>query len=458
MKILNQFFKKKNRKKKDSLTFKISLLGVSCLLFSLTFIFRSSLLAFADNKYRELQTLVKVLNLIQQFYVDKVETKKLIHGSIKGMLAELDPHTNFLPPHLYKEFQKEAKGEFSGLGIEITLKDQIPTIISPVEETPAWKAGLKSGDQIVSIDGKEVRGLTLVETAQMIKGKKGSKVSLGIWREGFQSPKIFTITRGIIKIKSIKYVDFGQGDAYIRITSFIQNSHKELKSRIKAHKAKHKEVSGLILDVRRNPGGLFDQSVKISDLFLEEGAIVSVRGRNEKEKEVFYAKKSHVYKSFPIIVLIDEYSASASEILAGALQDHGRALIMGKRSFGKGSVQSLVDLGDKSGLKMTVAKYYTPKGKSIQAEGIVPDVEVPKLDMNILIQAQTPSKVKREENIRGHLPSTYQKKQKNSLHPTREKMMASDFQLLQAYNHLKTLKTSSRKSQKKHKKRNTKIK
>ena len=439
------FSKRETRKEMPSFL-KSLLLAFAVLSLVLVLLFKNSFFAFAESKYLDFQSLVKVLNLIQRFYVDQVDTKKLIQGSIKGMLAELDPHTNFLPPSLYKEFKKDAKGEFGGLGIEITLKGDFPTVISSVEDTPAWKAGVKSGDQIISVDGRSTKNLTLAEVAQMMRGKRGIRVQLEIIRKKLNHPKKFTITRGLVKIQSIKYIDFGGGDAYIRITSFVENSHKQLKAQIKRHQSKYKKVSGLILDIRRNPGGLFEQSIKISDLFLKKGVIVKVIGRNQKKKEIFYAQSAEGYESFPLIILIDEYSASASEILAGALQDHGRALIMGRRSFGKGSVQSLVDLGDKSGLKMTVARYYTPKGRSIQAEGILPDIETPEFDMALLTEAKIQKKIKREENIVGHLPSKEgafkkaEKKKKHSLGLRREKLLSSDFQLLQAYNHLKALK------------------
>lgn len=433
---------------------------------------RSQISAFAEERYQELELFAKVLNLVQQYYVEPIDTKKLIYGGIKGMLKELDPHTNFLPPDIYKEFESETSGEFGGLGIEITLQKGILTIISPIEDTPAWKAGLKSGDKIVEVNGESTKGLSLVEAAQKMKGKKGSKVTLGIFRDGFEQPQKFVIERGVVKIRSVKYTDLEDGYAYIRLTSFIENSYKDLKSTVDKHIKKYSSkdsnvgMRGLIIDLRRNPGGLLDQAVKISDLFLEEGVIVSTIGRNQKEKETLYAKKAGTLSDVPIVVLVDEYSASASEILSGALQDNKRALVMGKRSFGKGSVQSVVKLGDGSGLKLTVARYYTPSGRSIQAEGITPDVVIEDLSTEVLAKAKVGKSIKREADIKGHLLSEKEKKelkkkaaassspvqfwwsedaaqQDESKMSDKAKLLKDDFQVMQAYNYLRAWKVMS---------------
>lgn len=422
----------------------------------------NSVIAYADERYQELQIFTKVLNLVQQYYVETVDTKKLIYGAIKGMLAELDPHTNFMPPEIYKEFESETSGEFGGLGIEITLQNDILTIISPIEDTPAWAAGIQAGDKVIEIDGFSTKGLSLAEAAQRLRGKNGTTVRLNIFREGFEKPREFPITRGVVKVKSVKYTDLGDGYGYIRLTSFIENTASELEKMLKAHTAQSpgKEVRGVIIDLRRNPGGLLDQAVRISDMFLESGVIVSTIGRNQKEKEVVYAKKENTYPNFPVIVLVNEYSASASEIVAGALQDNKRALVMGQTSFGKGSVQSVVKLGDGSGLKLTVARYYTPSGKSIQAEGIKPDVVIDEVDNEAFKKAVIKREVRREQDISGHLLGTKEAEEKarleNSGDPSawwnskdknagkklspREKILAEDFQVLQAYNYLKAWK------------------
>ncbi|MCH2533481.1 MAG: S41 family peptidase [Bdellovibrionales bacterium] len=414
-----------------------------------------SVKTFAKERYEDLQLFAKVLNIVQQYYVESVETKKLIDGAIKGMLSELDPHTNYLPKELYKEFQSETNGEFSGLGVEITVQKSVLTVISPIEDTPAWKAGIKAGDKIVKINGESTKGLSLAEAAQRMKGSKGTKITLTIFRDSFDEPKDFVIKRDSVKIKSVKYTDLEDGYAYVRITSFIEDTHKELTKILD----KRKDTKGLIIDLRRNPGGLLDQAVKISDLFLEEGVIVSTVGRNEKEKEIIYAKKEEKKRDFAVVVLIDEYSASASEIVAGALQDNKRALVMGLRSFGKGSVQSVVKLGDGSALKLTVARYFTPSGKSIQAEGITPDVVVESIDSKALKRARKmKSRVRREKDMKNHLLGDKEKKQKqkkdnnfdfwwenpekdkNTNLSAREKLLNDDYQVQQAYNYLRAYK------------------
>lgn len=417
--------------------------------------------AQVKDRYSDLQLFAKVMNLIQQYYVEDVDLKKLIYGGVKGMLRELDPHTNFLPPDIFKEFESETSGEFGGLGIEITVQNGVLTVISPIEDTPAWKAGIKAGDKVVEVEGESTKGMSLAEAAQKMKGKTGSKIKLGIFRDGFEKPKQFVITRGVVKIRSVKYTDLDDGFAYVRLTSFIENSGEDMEKTLKNHTSKHKEIKGLVLDLRHNPGGLLDQAVRISDLFLEEGTIVSTIGRNKKDKEVLYAKRVGTLPNFPMIVLIDEFSASASEILAGALKDNKRALIMGQRSFGKGSVQSVVKLGDGSGLKLTVARYYTPSGRSIQAEGIVPDVSVEDLNAEVIEQATEKKRIRREQDIQGHLLSEVEEEEKEKSKggdkpsggavqfwwtgaeenkknlSTKEKLLKDDFQVAQAYNYLR---------------------
>lgn len=410
----------------------------------------------ADDRYLNLQIFAKVLNIVQQYYVEPVDSQKLIYGGIKGMLRELDPHTNFLSPEIYKEFESETTGEFGGIGIEISIEDGILTIISPIEDTPAWKAGIQPGDKIVDIDGASTKGMSLAEAAQKMKGKNGDKIKLGIMRDSFDEPKPFVIKRDVVKLHSVKYVDLDDGYGYIRLTSFIENSAKEMKEKLQELKNKHKNIKGVILDLRRNPGGLLDQAVQISNLFLERGVIVSTIGRDKSKKEIIQAKSPGAFSGFPVIVLINESSASASEIVAGALKDNKRALIMGKRSFGKGSVQSVVKMGDGSGLKLTVARYYTPNGISIQAEGITPDIEVDEVDAATLEKAVTQKTIKREADIEGHLLSEAEKaKQKGKeskstswwkkFDGTKEKtdkqsLIKEDYQVLQAYNYIKAWK------------------
>jgi carboxyl-terminal processing protease len=439
---------------------------VALILFSLffvSFLFKKfdwrMTSAFAEDRYTELQIFSKVLNLVQQYYVEPVDTKKLVYGAIKGMLRELDPHTNFMNPDVFKDFETETSGEFGGLGIEISVQNGVLTIISPIEDTPAWEAGIKAGDKVIAVDGKSTKGLSLVEASQMMRGKKGSKTTLSIVREGADQPKDITITRGNVKIRSVKYTDLMDGYGYIRITSFIENTGKDLSRTLKEHQKKHSETKGIIIDLRKNPGGLLDQAVKVSDLFIPEGKIVSTIGREKAKEEVVYASKKAEYTQFPIIVLINEHSASASEIVAGALQDNKRAIIMGEKSFGKGSVQSVVKLGDGSGLKLTIARYYTPSGKSIQAEGITPDIEVEDVDVEAFTKSIVKSKGAREKDMQGHLLSDKEQeeaskvsaglidtwwkdvgnKKDQNLNP-KEKLLAQDYQVYQAYNYLKAWK------------------
>ena len=429
--------------------------GLSGFLFGVT---SQNSVAYAKDRYQDLQLFTKVLNLVQQYYVEEVDTQKLVYGGIKGMLQELDPHTNFLPPDIYKEFESETSGEFGGIGIEITVQNDILTVISPIEDTPAWIAGIQAGDKIVEINGESTKGYSLAEAAQHMRGKMGSKVRLGIYRDGFEKPKEFVVQRGTVKVKSVKYTDLDDGFGYIRLTSFIENSADDMEKALKLIQKNHKEIKGLVIDLRRNPGGLLDQAIKISDLFLEKGIIVSTIGRNKREKEVVYAKKEGTYSGFPIVVLINEYSASASEILSGALQDNKRALIMGQQSFGKGSVQSVVRLGDGSGLKLTVARYYTPSGRSIQAEGIKPDVFLDDVDPEQYKKAVVRHDVRREADMQGHLLGdrevkekadakadekavsfwwTSNSKDKKPKANSKDKMLTEDYQIGQAFNYLK---------------------
>lgn len=420
----------------------------------------------AQERYTELQNFSKVLNLIQQYYVEEVDTKKLIQGAIKGMLKELDPHTNYMPAEVFKEFESETSGEFAGLGIEMSIQNGILTIISPIEDTPAWLAGVKPGDKVIAIDGKSTKGLSLVEASQLIKGKNGTKVVLKVIREKSNEPIDISITRGQIKIKSVKYTDLEEGFAYVRITSFIENTSKDLEKALEKHMDKNKKVEGLIIDLRKNPGGLLDQAIKVSDMFLKEGVIVSTIGRNKAEKEITSASKKGKYKDFPLIILVNEYSASASEIVSGALQDNKRALIVGERTFGKGSVQSIVKLPDGSGLKLTVARYYTPSGVSIQAEGIKPDIEIEDVEVEAFSKAVIRQKGSREKDIQGHLKGdkekaseakSDEKSEESSNSPLawwnnvasakdeglspKQKLLKGDYQIYQAFNYLKTWKT-----------------
>lgn len=443
---------------------RILLFAVVAVMVSLVINFNTRVVAFAQERYADLQNFSKVLNLVQQYYVEEVDTKKLIYGAIKGMLRELDPHTNFMAPEVFKDFETETTGEFSGLGIEMSVQNGILTIISPIEDTPAWHAGIKAGDKVVAIDGNSTKNLSLVEASQLIRGKRGTKVVLRIVRGDEDNPRDITIVRGSVKIKSVKYTDLEEGYAYVRITSFIENTAKDLEKVIQTHISKNgKKIEGLLLDMRRNPGGLLDQAVKVSDMFLKEGVIVSTMGRDKANKEVSSATKQGKFTDFPVLILVDEYTASASEIVSGALQDNKRAIIAGQKTFGKGSVQSVVRLGDGSGLKLTVARYYTPSGVSIQAEGITPDILIEDVDSEAFAKAINKSRGSREKDIQGHLLGDREKKaaakkatkiepasnvawwkdlgtkKEQDLSP-KEKLFKGDYQAYQAFGYLRAWK------------------
>ncbi len=400
----------------------------------------------AEEKYKDLQIFTKVLNLIQKYYVEDVDATKLIYNGIKGMISGLDPHSSFLPPEYFKEFQEETAGEFNGIGVEISVQNDILTVISPIEDTPAWKAGIKAGDKIMIINGESTKGFSLADAAQKMKAKDNGKIRLGIMREGFKKIQTFTIERGTVKVRSVKFSDLEGGYGYFKITGFIENTFKDFESLIKKFSKKNNnEIKGIIIDLRNNPGGLLDQATKLSDLFLTEGVIVSTMGRGGKDKDVIYATAKDGMVGFPIVIIINEYSASASEIFAGALQDNNRAVILGQQSFGKGSVQTVVKLGDGSGLKLTVARYYTPKGTEIQAKGIKPDLMVEDLDLDAFEKAKVKKLIKREADIEGHLESSNEKsKLPVETNDVREKLLKDDYQVLQALNYLKAAKVFSK--------------
>ncbi len=365
--------------------------------------------AKSTDKYEKLSLFTKVMHLLENTYVEDVDIKKLIYGGIKGMLQELDPHSAFLDPNDYKEMKESTTGEFGGVGIEITKKDNVITIISPIEDTPAWEAGLKSMDKIIKINDESTADMELQAAVSKMRGSSGTKVKLTILREGKQKPLEFNIVRKIIKIVSVKSMMLPDDYAYIRISTFNESTVNDLKKALtKLEKtAKDKKINGILIDLRNNPGGLLDQAVGVSDLFLTNGIIVSVQGRDKDKKIIEYAKANNLTsEAVPMVVLVNQASASAAEIVAGALQDNKRAVIIGQKTFGKGSVQTLVELDDKSAIKYTIALYYTPSGKSIQAKGIEPDVTVLSIDPSVMqeekmIEEDTKQKFG-EAKLKGH--------------------------------------------------------
>ncbi len=331
-----------------------------------------------DEVFKELKLFSDVLNLVQDQYVEKVDTKKLVYGAISGMLKSLDPHSSFLTPEDYQELQIETKGKFGGIGIEITIRNGILTVVAPLEGTPADRAGIRANDQIIKINGELTQDMTLMDAVQKMRGAKGTKLKLTILREGERKPLEFELVRDVISIKSVKTRPLEKGYGYVRISSFQSGTARDLRGALAKLEEENHPLQGLIIDLRNNPGGLLDQAVEVSDEFLNQGLIVYTGGRLESQKMSFEAHKNKRPHRYPIIVLVNGGSASASEIVAGALQDHKRALILGERTFGKGSVQTVIPLNGGSAVRLTTSLYYTPSGRSIQATGIVPDIIVPR--------------------------------------------------------------------------------
>jgi carboxyl-terminal processing protease len=371
----------------------------------------------ADGKasgYESIELFTNVMAIVKKSYVEEVDTKKLVYGAINGMLASLDPHSSFMPPETYKEMKIETKGSFGGLGIEITIKDSILTVISPIEDTPAYKAGIKSGDQILKIDDRFTKDLNINEAVKRMRGQKGSSVVLTIMRDSFEKPKEFKLVRDVIQIRSIRSKMLDNGYGYIRISQFQEKTDEYLGKALKELQGDSKKpFSGLVLDLRNDPGGLLDQAVKVADHFIEEGLIVYTEGREKDSKMQFSARRGNKEPNYPIVVLINSGSASASEIVAGALQDHKRAVIMGTQSFGKGSVQTIIPLSDESGLRLTTARYFTPKGRSIQAKGITPDIIVERLELPKEGDKKEALHL-REKDLENHFESDDQNKKKDA--------------------------------------------
>jgi carboxyl-terminal processing protease len=360
--------------------------------------------AGTDDVYKNLEILTEVMQLIENNYVEPQDPEKLTQGAIKGMVQSLDPHSSFLTKEEHQELLTETKGTFSGVGIEISVRDNVLTVVSPIEGTPAYKAGIQAGDKIIKIDGKLTNDLSLQEAVKAIRGEKGTKISLTIVREGLDKPLEFSLTRDVIPIRSVRGYLLTPKIGYARISTFQAKTAQDLNTELEGLE-KDRRLEGLILDLRNNPGGLLSQAIDVADLFLDSGIIVSTKGRNSSQDMKASAHKEKIERKYPIVVLVNGGSASASEIVAGALQDNKRALILGTRTFGKGSVQTILPLSDGSGLRLTTAMYYTPSGRSIQASGIVPDVE-------LKFEVPTPDEGKekgrttiREIDLRGHMPN-----------------------------------------------------
>ncbi len=389
----------------------------------------------SDGNYEELGLFTAVLNKVEKDYVEPVSTKKLIYGALKGMISSLDPHSGFMTPDEYKDMQISTQGQFGGVGMTITLKDGLLTVIAPIEDTPAAKAGIKSGDKVIMIDDKPTRDLTLEQDLNMIRGPSGTKVKITIFRQGLKEPKVFVLTREIIKIKSVKYDVIDGHYGYVRLIQFQETTNNELQKALdEIHKKAGNNIEGIVLDLRNNPGGLLNQAVDVASHFIRSGLIVYTKGRLPDQQLKFDSDGKHTEPDYPIVVLINGGTASASEIVAGALQDHKRAIIVGTPSFGKGSVQTIIPMEDGSALRLTTALYYTPNGRSIQAEGIQPDITMH--EEKVIEESQNIFGLK-EKDLTGHFPSQNQIKDEKTKDNSTEEKLLNDSEIRRALDILK---------------------
>ena len=343
----------------------------------------------SDNEiYKKIDLFGEVLEKINQEYVDEIDKPKSMDAAIDGLLQSLDPYSSYMSPEIFKEMRTETSGEFGGLGIEVSMEAGVVKVISPIDDTPASKAGIKAGDYIVKINNIQVQGKSLSEAVELMRGPVGSGIELTIRRRGKKKAIIFNVVREVIQIQSVKADLLEKNIGYIRLTSFNENSGNQIKKKIKELE-KNKKTNAYILDLRNNPGGLLSQAIKISDFFLDNGEIVSTKSRKASENRKWFAKQGDLTNGKTLIVLINYGSASASEIVAGALKDHKRAILLGENSFGKGSVQSIIPLKNDGAIRLTVAKYYLPSGKSISEVGVSPDIEIPEVSENFRIKTET---------------------------------------------------------------------
>jgi len=374
-------------------------------------LFTAGLALAQDDRFGPLKRFSQVLDLVETNYVKKVTRPELIDGAIVGMLQQLDPHSSFLSKDEFKEMQVSTSGEFTGIGIEISVENGRITVISPIDDTPADKAGLRAGDVLIEIEGQSTQDMSLMDAVQHIRGPKGKPVNLTIVHKGSTKPEKYHIVREAIPIISVKSTPLDSGVLLVRVTRFNENTTTELKQAVADYTKAGGELKGIILDLRNNPGGLLDQAVSVSEFFLGKGRIVTIKGRRDEQRKDFDAKTGGLEAKVPLMVIINAGSASASEIVAGALQDDKRALLVGDKSFGKGSVQTVIPLNDGSGIKLTTALYYTPSGRSIQAEGIEPDFKVPlqqdtEKEKDLFAQGHQV----RERDLNRHLDNTTGKK------------------------------------------------
>ena len=392
----------------------------------------------------DIRSLSEVFGKVKQHYVEDIADKELLENAIRGLLTGLDPHSAYLDKEAFTELREGTSGEFGGLGIVVGMKDGFVNVISPIDDTPAERAGVKAGDLIIRLDDKNVKGMTLEDAVSIMRGKPNTDIELTIVREGADKPLKIEITRAIIKIQSVRSKSLDKGFGYIRVSAFQERTGADLRKAIsKLKKENDKKLKGLVLDLRNNPGGLLSAAVEVSDAFLEGGTVVSIKGRDESNTTTYSAKGLDLINEAPIVVLINGGSASASEIVAGALQDHKRAIIMGTLSFGKASVQTVVPLGNGSALKLTTARYYTPSGASIQAKGITPDIILD--DVKVSKAEDNGFKRTKEKDLTGHLANgDSEKKDKSKKSDNKDEndklvLAKDDYALYEALNLLKGL-------------------
>lgn len=387
----------------------------------------------------ELRAFTEVFANIKSNYVEDTSDKELLEYAIRGMLSGLDPHSAYLDTDAYKELRVGTSGEFGGLGIEVSMEDGFVKVVAPIDDTPAEQAGVKAGDLIIRLNDTAVKGLTLREAVNIMRGKPGSDILLTIVRDGIDKPLKITITRAVIKVKSVKYSTLERGFGYVRITQFQSHTGENLKTAIDGLKKENdNKLHGMILDLRNNPGGVLNAAVEVSDTFLEQGIIVYTEGRIDDSELKFNASPNDALKGAPLVVLINSGSASASEIVAGALQDHKRAVIMGSKSFGKGSVQTILPMNNGAALKLTTARYYTPAGRSIQAEGIIPDIPLDRINLTAANEPEFEPVT--EASLAGHLENGNGKeKSTGEKAEEKESLINKDYQLYEALNLLKGL-------------------
>ena len=359
------------------------------LIFSLLIINLNTSLFSKSELYEKIDLFGEVLENIKKDYVDEVDQAEIMDSAINGVLQSLDPYSAYMSPELFKEMQTDTRGEFGGLGIEIGMESGVVKVISPIDDTPAAKAGIKAGDYIVKIGKNQVQGKTLMEAVKLMRGPVGTSIDLTVRRKNIKKPLEFKVTREIIEVKSVnsEIISKKKNIGYIRLKSFNENSDKQFLKSIKKFE-KNKNITGYVLDLRNNPGGLLTQAINITDFFLNDGEIVSTKGRNVSETRKFFARKGDEVKGKPIVVLINNGSASAAEIFAGALKDHKRAIILGESSYGKGSVQSIIPLKNGGGIRLTISKYYLPSGKSISEVGVTPDILVEEIGDDFEIKSE----------------------------------------------------------------------